>query len=54
MWGSLCVCCVSFEGDGGAEGKCGWELGRCILWRIDRIEMETSEKTPTWKAAWVV
>jgi hypothetical protein len=29
-WGSLCVCCVSIRGDGGAEGKCGWGLDRCI------------------------
>jgi hypothetical protein len=29
-WGNLCVCCVSIGWDEGAEGKCGWELGRCI------------------------
>jgi hypothetical protein len=30
MWGSLGVCCVSIGGERGAEGKCGWGLGRCI------------------------
>jgi hypothetical protein len=29
MWGSF-VCYVSIGGDGGAEGKCGWRLDRCI------------------------
>jgi hypothetical protein len=26
----VCVCYVSIGGDWGAEGKCGWGLGRCI------------------------
>jgi hypothetical protein len=29
-WGRLCVCCISIEGDRGAEMTCGWGLGRCI------------------------
>jgi hypothetical protein len=26
----VCVFCISIGGDGGAEGKCMWGLGRCI------------------------
>jgi hypothetical protein len=28
--GEAFVCCVNIGGDGGAEGKCRWGLGRCI------------------------
>jgi hypothetical protein len=29
-------------------------VGQVYLRKIDHIEMETNEKSPTWKAAWVV
>jgi hypothetical protein len=29
-------------------------VGAGVFVKIRRIEMETSEKSPTWKAAWVV
>jgi hypothetical protein len=43
--GEVCVCCVTVKGGGG---------GQVFVWRIERTELETSEKMPTWKAAWVV
>jgi hypothetical protein len=40
MWGSFCVCCVSFVVVGGAEGKCGWVLGRCPK-HVEAIKLHT-------------
>jgi hypothetical protein len=28
-------------------------VGQVFVWRIDHIELETSDKMPSWKAAWV-
>jgi hypothetical protein len=44
MWECLCVFCVSFGGAGGAEGKCGWVLGRCIYeqWTVQRWKQSRS------------
>jgi hypothetical protein len=52
MWGSLCVCCVSFEWMGVMKRSVGGGWAGVFV-KIRRIEMETSEKSPTWKAAWV-
>jgi hypothetical protein len=53
MWGSLCVCCVSFRVEGVLKGSVGGGWAGVFM-KIRPIKMETSEKSPTWKAAWVV